>query len=296
MFLFPYSTEVLLRRWPVANLVVIALCVVSFFVTMSDAVSVELFDALVLEGWNPLRLVTHLFLHAGFSHLFFNMVCLWIFGNAICGTAGNMQYLAVFFGGGAFAGLLHLVADGTPAIGASGAISAIAGYYLILYPVNRINIFYFIIFRAGTFDISGVWFMAFWFLGDLWHAVRGTQDGVAYWVHVGGFVAGAALGVFALKRGWAALAHYDNESLLDRIKGKTPEPIARRRRAPLRHAYRHTEPLVPVKEEAPAAKKFVETVNADCPHCGANIDIDVDMAGETVRCPLCKKDIQVAVE
>jgi len=126
MFLLvPYRVDVPLYRWPIANYVLLAVLVVCYI--LEQTAPVPAIEPFVLNGWNPLGLVGHIFLHGGIFHLVGNMIFLWVFGNAVCEKVGNIAYPFLFLGLGIAGGMAHLLLSGHPAIGASGAISGGAG-------------------------------------------------------------------------------------------------------------------------------------------------------------------------
>ena len=139
-----------------------------------------------------------MFLHGGFLHIAGNMLFLWIFGNNVEDRLGPIRFILLYVLGGLAASGLQLAFDpnaAVPNVGASGAIAAILGSYLILFPRARIHtllIFFFITFveLPASFVLLG------WFVLQLFSGVgeMGTQvgGGVAYWAHVGGFVFGMA--------------------------------------------------------------------------------------------------------
>jgi len=122
-----YSTEVMLKRWPISNIVLILLCVAVVFA--AAGLSEDVIDVLVLNDWSLGSLIGYQFLHGGFLHLVFNMLYLWVFGNAVCERIGNVAHGLVFIATGVLAGVVHNIFDGTPAVGASGAINGIIGLY-----------------------------------------------------------------------------------------------------------------------------------------------------------------------
>src|SRR3989442_1456590 len=138
MIFVPYRTEVAITRWPVANIAIISACVLCFVLLATDLLPHSLLTAMILNGWNPIGILGYQFLHAGIGHLFFNMLFLWVFGNAVCETMGSWRYLATFVLAGIVAGIIHNIFDGAPAVGASGAINGIVGLYLVLYPINTV--------------------------------------------------------------------------------------------------------------------------------------------------------------
>ena len=140
-------------------------------------------------------LVTYQFLHGGWGHLLFNMLYLWVFGDNIEDSMGHVRFLVFFLICGVLAGLLQAVIEPgatSPIIGASGAISGVLGAYLVLHPHVRIwtLAFGFIPVRLPALLVLGVFFAQ----NLLFAAFAETQGaGVAFWAHIGGFVAGAGL-------------------------------------------------------------------------------------------------------
>jgi membrane associated rhomboid family serine protease len=247
---------------------------------------------MVLEGWKPLGLIGHPFLHGGLLHLVFNMLYLWIFGNAVCEKIGSLAFAAVYFATGIFAGAVHTLLDGSPAIGASGAINGVVGFYLVLHPINRINCFYWWFFKAGTFDIAGFWLILLWFVMDAIGAFGGAGGQIAYWAHVGGFVSGFALGVMFLKLGWARMESYDNPTLLDYLAdNRDRERLARPKPArPAAHSSGSGPAMKPLPARVPPARR---SLDLDCPHCNRRLEVPVDVFGTVFVCPACAKEIEL---
>jgi membrane associated rhomboid family serine protease len=139
-----------------------------------------------------LSLLYSMFLHGGLLHLFGNMLFLWIFGNNIEDHMGIPRFVAFYVLGGVIAAAAHIAVqpDSTvPVVGASGAIAAVMGAYLVWFPntpIKTIIIFYFILFR----DIAAKWLLGFWFVSQFFDVVN-PNSGVAWMAHVGGFVFGA---------------------------------------------------------------------------------------------------------
>jgi membrane associated rhomboid family serine protease len=149
-----------------------------------------------------LPLLTSMFLHGGWAHLIGNMIYLWIFGDNVEDRLGHFRYLAFYLLTGLGAGLAHayLHPDSIiPTVGASGAISGVLGGYLVLLPHARvITLVPLFFFFFDIVELPAVLYLGFWFLmqfasGALAMVVAGDAAGVAWWAHVGGFVAGMAL-------------------------------------------------------------------------------------------------------
>ncbi|MEM0965569.1 MAG: rhomboid family intramembrane serine protease [Verrucomicrobiota bacterium] len=211
--IIPHRVELLYPVWPITNFVITGLCGVAFVGSLAGFD--RFLEGIVLESWNPLELLFSSLLHAGLLHLLLNMVFLWVFGNAICAKFGNIKYLGIFFGGALFLAAIHLLFDGRPAVGASGAIYTVLGIFVALYPVNRIHSFYWFISIWGSTGIKAYWLIGFWFATDVYGVVSGSESGVAFWAHIGGFVFGIVFGLLALKNDWLEMSHHDNETLLD---------------------------------------------------------------------------------
>lgn len=149
-----------------------------------------------------------MFMHAGLAHLGGNMLYLWIFGDNVEDSMGHTRFLLFYLIGGLVASLAHIFTNPgsqIPTVGASGAIAAVLGAYLVLYPNSRVlTIIPFGFFLRLTM-IPAVIVLGLWFVLQLFSGVlsMGGPDvgGVAFWAHVGGFVAGVILAkVFAKKR------------------------------------------------------------------------------------------------
>jgi membrane associated rhomboid family serine protease len=199
--------------------------------------------AVFVHGYRPAApsaadLFTSMFLHAGFSHIAGNMLFLWIYGDNVEHRLGRLPYLLAYLGGGAAAALGYgLVArDGwTPMVGASGAISAVLGMYLVFFPRNRVKLLvFFPPFWLNTVLVPAWLVLASYLLLDnLVPALLGGGGGVAHGAHIGGFLAGLALALPLRRgRGWrpaggprssaaelrAALAAGDEGAVIDAVR------------------------------------------------------------------------------
>ena len=142
---------------------------------------------------------TSMFLHGGWLHLIGNMLYLWIFGNNIEDAMGHVRYLIFYLVCGVVASLSHILSDVQsliPSIGASGAISGVLGAYLLLYPRAKVLVLIPLGFFTQLMYIPASIVLGFWFLLQLLSsAMSGGQGagGVAWWAHIGGFLAGVVL-------------------------------------------------------------------------------------------------------
>ena len=160
-----------------------------------------------------LTFITCMFLHGGWMHFLGNMWFLYIFGDNVEDRAGHLGYAVLYLGTGVLAGLAHYVtAPGStiPTIGASGAIAGVMGAYFYWYPHAKVQAVLPIIILLQTFVVPAPLFLGIWFVMQTFSGVRSlggeAVGGVAWWAHIGGFVAGAAV-AFALGR--AHVGHED---------------------------------------------------------------------------------------
>ncbi len=149
----------------------------------------------VLDGYNLYTLITSMFLHGGWMHLIWNMLFLWIFADNIEATIGNFRFLVFYLLGGIMASLAHVffnTGSSIPTVGASGAISAVLGAYLVLFPTSRIKIFIFFFFiKVPAFIFLGLWIIQQTIEGISSLGLQNVSGGgVAWWAHIGGFVFG----------------------------------------------------------------------------------------------------------
>ena len=150
----------------------------------------------IMHGNHLITLVTSMFMHGGWMHIIGNMVYLWAFGRAIEEAMGGFRFLLFYLAGGIVAMFAQVLGDPTshlPCLGASGAIAAVMGAFIITFPRDRIRtiLFFFIFFRV-TF-IPAVLLIGFWFLMQVLNigsVAEVRTGGVAYLAHIGGFLFG----------------------------------------------------------------------------------------------------------
>jgi membrane associated rhomboid family serine protease len=144
---------------------------------------------------NPfLSILTSIFMHGSLWHLLGNMLFLWIFGNNIEDYLGKMKFIFFYLACGVGASLIHVLFNFNsmvPVIGASGAISGVMGAYLVLYPHEKIRTLVFLFFLITFVDIPASVFLIVWFAFQFFSA--GSQPGIAWLAHVGGFLLGILL-------------------------------------------------------------------------------------------------------
>jgi membrane associated rhomboid family serine protease len=169
----------------------------------------------IINGQDYFTLLTNMFLHGGWMHLIGNMLFLWVFADNIEAVIGKIPFTLFYFGGGLTASAAHILFNlnsTLPAVGASGAISAVLGAYIVMFPSSKVRVFVVIFFRS-------VYMPAFYFLG-IWGVQQfingfisivpssAYTSGVAWWAHIGGFVFGVAAG-FLIRRRYESRYEYD---------------------------------------------------------------------------------------
>ncbi len=206
---------------PYVTIGLIAVNVMVFLYTVSlDPFSRNHF---IMEyGMIPARLqwidvLTSMFLHGGWLHLIGNMWFLWVFGDNVEDALGHGKYLLFYLLCGVAASLAHFalsMESRVPTVGASGAIAGVMGAYLVKFPHSRIVTLVFLFVFVTTIEIPAVLILVYWFViqffsgvGSIGHSQL-TQGGVAWFAHVGGFLAGMAL-MLLMGRGEPHRRHRD---------------------------------------------------------------------------------------
>ena len=145
-------------------------------------------------------LITHMFLHGSWLHIVGNMWYLWIFGDNIENALGRIRFVIFYLLCGLIAAGAQLATDInsiTFNLGASGAVSGVLGAYILLHPRSRIKV---LLFFFIPIAVPAVFVLGFYFLLQVINGLSGTADGIAYWAHIGGFLAGLALVKLMKKR------------------------------------------------------------------------------------------------
>jgi membrane associated rhomboid family serine protease len=195
-------------RIPPITLLIIAVNALVFFRELAygnrfvDAWSV--IPIYVIQGHRLITLVTSMFMHGGWMHIIGNMIYLWAFGRAMEDAMGSMRFLSFYLAGGVVAMSAQILGDPyshVPCLGASGAIAAVMGAFIITFPRDRIKTFiFFLIFFRVTL-IPAVLLIGFWFLMQILNVgtvVDVRTGGVAYLAHIAGFLFGVVTARFFL--------------------------------------------------------------------------------------------------
>ncbi len=206
--IFPIRTDSPLRTTPWTNWAILLANVAVFFCELANRKLVANYG---LSARDPslLRFFSYAFVHGNpegalggwdsWAHLAVNMLALYIFGNNVNDRLGHLGYLAFYLSGAVAGGICYVLAEssGTRVVGASGAVMAVMGAYLALYPRSRIKILSLILF-VGTFEVPSLPFMIIILLLNLLASVAGVPE-VAYITHVGGMLFGFAVCILLLR-------------------------------------------------------------------------------------------------
>lgn len=217
--MIPLRDNIPSRRTPFVNYLLLAANVLVFIWELSmgpslqpaietfAAVPAEFFETSGVDRWAPL--FTSMFMHGGFWHLGSNMIALYIFGDNVEDAMGHGRYLFFYLLAGVIASLTHifLAAESTiPIVGASGAIAGVLAAYFVMFPQASVDTLVFLFYIITTIRIPAIVYLGFWFLSQVFNGVFAlttatvqTGGGVAWWAHIGGFVAGLIL-VFVFRR------------------------------------------------------------------------------------------------
>jgi membrane associated rhomboid family serine protease len=218
--MIPIRDEIPTRKTPVVNYLLIAINILVFLymLFMPESTLEAFFNTYAMtpshfvEGVtlaNAMTIFTSMFMHAGLAHIAGNMLYLWIFGDNVEDRLGHFGYLVFYLAGGVVASLTHILTNwgsDMPTVGASGAIAAVLGAYLVFFPSSRVATFIplpFGIFYKLTLVPAAV-VLGLWFVYQLFEGVAalGGADvgGVAVWAHIGGFVFGMVVAVLLAPR------------------------------------------------------------------------------------------------
>jgi membrane associated rhomboid family serine protease len=207
IMLFPIGDDnVKGGHYPVVSYTLLAINILVFLLQLSQGNQQEQFilnygaiPAEITHGHRLYTLVTSMFLHGSIGHIVGNMLFLWIFADNIEAVIGSVRFFIFYLAGGLAAHAAHIFFNAgseIPTVGASGAIAAVLGAYLIMFPQSQVKVL-FIIF---PFKVPALLFLGFWIfsqfqngLGSL-SASTAETDGIAYWAHIGGFAFGAVRG------------------------------------------------------------------------------------------------------
>jgi len=205
--MIPLRDDIPHKRFPLVTINLIVVNVVFFlyelsldtrlqgFISVYGFVPVRFFSDLPMF-YKVMPLFSSMFLHAGWWHLIGNCWFLWIFGDNVEDTMGHVGFFIFYLICGVIAMFVHALfnlSSNVPTIGASGAIAGVLGAYFLLFPKARVKTLMIIVIFYEVIDIPAYFFLGFWFLYQFFLGVLSggvASAGVAFWAHVGGFVAG----------------------------------------------------------------------------------------------------------
>lgn len=208
--MIPLKDTIPSRRFPLMTLLLIGANIYIFylqtqmnsqgyqhFVSHFGLFPLEFSQQLQRVSFNFTPLLSYMFLHGGLFHLISNMWALWLFGDNVEDRMGWTRFLLFYLFAGIVSGLVHIYFNPmspVPTIGASGAIAGVMGAYFIMYPSAKIVTLIPIIILPWFVEIPAMIYLAFWFFSQIYSALGTHGDaaatGVAWWAHVGGFLAG----------------------------------------------------------------------------------------------------------
>jgi len=157
----------------------------------------------IISGTEYVTFLTSMFLHGGILHIGGNMLYLWIFGDNIEDATGHLGYMIFYMAAGAAASLAHIASDPSsmvPAVGASGAISGVLGAYIVRFPHARVRAIVFIGRFGQLIRLPAYILIGFWFVYQLLLSLIDIEGGVAYFAHIGGFIAGLVFALAVLRK------------------------------------------------------------------------------------------------
>jgi len=214
MLAVPLYDDTPARRTPTVTYGIIGLCLAVFLWQQSlppgEEQAVEyglgmlpavLFGYAELPPWLAFvppyaTIITSMFLHGGWMHVLGNMLYLWIFGKGVENALGPWRFAVLYLLAGIAAALtqgLMSPSSEVPMIGASGAIAGTLGAYLLLYPRGNVVVFFWVLIFVRLMQVPAVILLGLWFLLQLVSAAGSGEPGVAFWAHIGGFIAGMLL-------------------------------------------------------------------------------------------------------
>lgn len=201
-------------KFPVMTVLIIAVNAFFFWLELSEGNAFidrwVMIPAHIVRGRDLITIFTAMFMHAGWLHILGNMLFFWVFAPALEDIMGPVNFLVFYLLGGVAAALAQIYVDpgsSVPTLGASGAIAAVMGAFLLTYPADRIRTLLIIGWFIDVTFIPAIILIGLWFLLQLFSATGALTEaqtgGVAYMAHVGGFIFGALTNrLFEIRRGW----------------------------------------------------------------------------------------------
>jgi membrane associated rhomboid family serine protease len=216
--ILPYRTSIIPRRTPYVNYAIIAVNVLIFLLefqlnTQTGKIELRPWVSYFMLHYRPHRwqFITYAFLHASLLHIIGNMFFLYLFGNNVNDKLGNVGYLAFYLAGAVFSGIGHNLMSTAPVLGASGAVAAVTGAYLVLFPQTLISVFWWFFFFINTIQLPALYFIAFKLI--IWDNIIEPKFGppisIAYGAHLSGYAFGIAAMIGLLATGLITTSNFD---------------------------------------------------------------------------------------
>ena len=275
--IIPIRTDYRMTLTPWVNYLLVAANVILFGLEyVSPAFRTEI-QTWLLQPDNPqlYQFFTCMFLHGGFWHLAGNMIFLWVFGNAINDRFGHAGYLAFYLAGGILAGVGYLLLSGTmPVLGASGAIAAVTGAYLVLLPRARVTLLVWLFYFILPLEVSSLYFLLFQLGFNVLMSFQqvagsGEAGGVAFTAHSAGYVFGIAIAAAMLA---SKLLPRDQFDLLHLLKSVRRRQEFRSMVAEGYDPFNYGRPGT-----KPAPQRYVQSTATDAPlsdtHAARELDL-----------------------
>ena len=231
MLLLPIRTSIRPWRTPYANYALIVVNIILFLLTFWPHIDPYTGRLEIVRPWaeklvltrdqlHPWQFISYAFLHGGPSlqyglmHIFGNMFFLYIFGNNVNDRLGNIGYLCFYLAGAVFSAVGHTVVSNSPIVGASGAVAAVTGAYLVLFPQTLITVLYWFLI-IGTFNIPALYFIGFKLI--FWdNILERSLPNVAYDAHLSGYAYGVLAALALVATGLVTGSSYDLWAMIQR--------------------------------------------------------------------------------
>ena len=218
--MLPIKDTIRSRTFPIVNWILVIANVLVFLFELS--LSSNQLEGIInrfglvparLDLFNPLTwypVISHMFLHGGWFHLLSNLWIFLIFADNVEDRMGSGRFLLFYLTGGIAAGLIQGIVTMdpfTPSIGASGAIAAVLGAYILMFPRARVITLILLVIIPWVIELPAILYLGFWFVSQLFSGVTslsaeaGAWGGVAWWAHIGGFIYGLVMArIFTIGR------------------------------------------------------------------------------------------------
>ncbi|MFC1677216.1 rhomboid family intramembrane serine protease [Planctomycetota bacterium] len=274
IFVLPIRTSIRPWRTPWANYALIAANILFFLITYVEAHRAIINGQFVITShrlwvynfilhpanWQWFQFISYAFLHGGLWHLIGNMFFLYLFGNNVNDKLGNFWYLVFYIAGAVFSGIGHALISSNPVLGASGAVAAVTGAYLVLFPQTLITVFYWLFYFMDTFEVSALYLIGFKLI--FWDNMAGRTGGnIAYNAHLAGYAFGILSILILITTGKISHSQFDLWAMMKRWN------LRRQHRSAVTSGYDpfkgQTSKKIKAKEveKTPAEKQAEEKVN-----------------------------------